>query len=60
MKKSTALQSIAASALFASAGSALAHESHGLASRHWHSSDSLGFATVAFLAVAAWWLSLKK
>ncbi len=36
---------------------AFAHEGHGLAGSHWHSTDVLGFVAVGCLAAVAIWLS---
>jgi len=42
------------------AGSAFAHEGHGLAGGHWHPTDAWGFmAALAFVALA-YWLSRGK
>ncbi len=47
----------------AHAGTAAAHEGHGLPSAsHWHASDAWGFvmlAAVAATAVALWWRNRK-
>ena len=41
------------------AGTAFAHDGHGLPGAHWHATDTLGLLLVAALAVgaAAWWAS---
>ena len=44
-------------AALGSAGSALAHDGHGLSGTHWHASDTLGFLVVIGLAAVAVWMS---
>ncbi len=53
----TAIVLIATYAIFTRASIAFAHEGHGLAGSHWHSTDVLGFVAVGCLAAVAIWLS---
>jgi hypothetical protein len=39
---------------------ALAHEGHGLASPHWHATDTMGFVLLAVIVAAALWASRRK
>jgi hypothetical protein len=39
---------------------ALAHEGHGLASPHWHATDTLGFVLLGAVVAAALWASRRK
>ena len=38
----------------------LAHDGHGMGGSHWHSTDVWGFAFVAGLALAAWFIGRGK
>ena len=49
-----AISFVALVAVLMSAGSAFAHEGHGLGGAHWHATDVLGFVAVAALAAVAW------
>jgi hypothetical protein len=47
--------------LLAVAGTAVAHEGHGLPGAvHWHASDTTGFLIVAAIAAAVLWLARRK
>lgn len=47
--------------LTAVAGTALAHEGHGLpGSTHWHATDATGFILVAVIAGVVLWLARRK
>ena len=47
--------------LSAVAGTALAHEGHGLpGAGHWHASDAIGFVLVGVIAAAVIWLARRK
>jgi hypothetical protein len=41
------------------AGTAFAHDGHGLAGSHWHATDVWGFVVVGGLATLAIWVSRK-
>jgi hypothetical protein len=56
MFKSFTIKSIAAGAILYWAGSALAHENHGLTGSHWHASDAWGFVALAAMVAVALWL----
>ncbi|NBS08545.1 MAG: hypothetical protein EBT49_03830 [Betaproteobacteria bacterium] len=36
-----------------------AHDGHGLAGSHWHSTDALGFVAVLVVLAAVWWAKRK-
>ena len=57
MKTLNALKTIAGLAMTTGAGTALAHEGHGMAATHWHATDTWGFVVVGALTVLAIWLS---
>ena len=59
MKLRNAINIIAACALFLGSRGLFAHQVHGVETLHWHATDTLGFVTVAALAIAAIWLSRK-
>ncbi len=48
---------LATYAISTRASVAFAHDGHGLAGSHWHSTDVLGFVAVGCLAAVAIWLS---
>jgi len=48
---------LATYAISTRASVAFAHDGHGLAGSHWHSTDALGFVAVGCLAAVAIWLS---
>ncbi len=50
---------LATFAVSTGASSVFAHDGHGLAGSHWHSTDVLGFVAVACLAALAVWLSRR-
>ncbi len=50
---------IAIYALSTGASTAFAHDGHGLAGSHWHSTDVLGFVALGCLAALAVWLSRR-
>lgn len=52
---------LTALALVGPAGLALAHPGHSQAgASHWHAADAVGYATLALLVGAAWWLARRK
>jgi hypothetical protein len=52
---------IAACAVSMGAGTAFAHEGHGLTGGHWHATDAWGFiAMIGLVALAVWLSSGKK
>ncbi|HPW30922.1 MAG TPA: hypothetical protein PLL01_16170 [Rhodoferax sp.] len=57
LKNATTL--IATYALSTGASTVFAHDGHGLAGSHWHSTDVLGFVAVGCLAALAVWLSRR-
>ncbi len=48
-----------ATAALTGAGSALAHDGHGLFGSHWHATDALGFIAAAAGVVALVWFGRK-
>jgi uncharacterized membrane protein len=54
-----AITLIATFAVSTGASSVFAHDGHGLAGSHWHSTDVLGFVAVGCLAALAVWLSRR-
>jgi hypothetical protein len=47
--------------LTAVAGTALAHEGHGLpGTSHWHGTDAIGFVVVGVIAAAVLWFARRK
>ena len=50
---------VAASAMLASAHTALAHDGHGLLGSHWHATDLWGFLAVGVLLAIAIWQGRK-
>jgi len=46
--------------LLALPAAALAHDGHGLAGTHWHSTDAFGYVMLGVaLALAVWWWGRK-
>ena len=55
MKTPAALKIVTAYVASAAASSAFAHDGHGMAGSHWHSTDAWGFVALGlFLALAVW------
>jgi len=50
---------VGAASLLVGAGSAWAHEGHGLLGAHGHSTDGFGLVLVGLLVAAALWLGRK-
>ena len=50
---------IATYAMSTRASTVFAHDGHGLAGTHWHTTDVWGFVVVGSLAAAAIWFSRK-
>ena len=59
MKLRNAITIIAVCSLCIVSRGLFAHQVHGVETLHWHATDTLGFVTVAALAIAAIWLSRK-
>jgi len=57
LKNATTL--IATYTLSTGASTVFAHDGHGLAGSHWHSTDVLGFVALGCLAALAVWLSRR-
>jgi hypothetical protein len=55
-----ALVLIATCAIFTGAGTAFAHDGHGLGGSHWHATDSWGFVAMLGVVALAVWLSGGK
>ena len=51
------IKSVAIFALFARPAALFAHDGHGLAGSHWHTTDAWGFAALGLAIAAAIWLS---
>ncbi len=51
---------VATYAVLTGAGTAFAHDGHGLAGSHWHATDVWGFVVVGGLAAVAIWVSRKN
>jgi hypothetical protein len=54
------MKSIARLSLLLGATAAQAHQGHGLADPHWHSTDVVGFVVLAVAIALAVWASRRK
>jgi hypothetical protein len=57
MKSISTVKKVAASALTIWAGSAFAHEDHGMSGAHWHATDVWGFVALGGVVALGIWLS---
>ena len=55
--KLVAIKLAAICSLFSGPGALFAHDGHGLAGSHWHTTDAWGFAALGLAIAAAIWLS---